>query len=574
MRPGEDEDHRDDAWTTTRRGRSGRRYQASPVRHTRPDSNRRRYESYSRNRQDHNEGPRARGYINSYRNQSYDYYNNGPNQRNYNRSRNERSYYNNNRNKQNYDRSQNQQSYYNKSYKQRSYVNSYATGRDERIGRRPQRYQEPTQEHRGPPVTDRKTYAQATRDGYDQAPRQHYDQSRSRDRQRAHAALQGQAPREHNRNTSPRSQNRGERRRYEEDARRNGREDDGPRPRHSPERNGDRRHPEFPRYFEHNTDFDNNRRDGGRAEIPRVRERDTRVEERRRTEEDRSDDPDFRQKCQVGYRIIKASHHYTNVTASRPPITIHKMGLHLETLIKPAVPNDHTQGLIGRNAQEWVKKTINILQEHYEDVIEHEITRLLGFPDEEWRAPLEVAANWARRNIKRLLTGTIPGVVNVIETRIEVENHPSRSTERRPEQTPIPAGAPGPPPPFSAFPPLPPPSPPPPPPPLPQRLRAPAVAQQRTPQESRPSFIPPPESQLRTLGHPETTTALVHEQQGREQVPDLQVLELETSSDEELVEESPQSLETSPIIPPLGPTPVRSLPGDTTTTPASRGTCN
>ncbi|XP_056266743.1 cyclin-dependent kinase 12-like isoform X2 [Pseudoliparis swirei] len=120
---------------------------------------------------------------------------------------------------------------------------------------------------------------------------------------------------------------------------------------------------------------------------------------------------------------------------------------------------------------------------------------------------------------------------------------------------PIPAGASGPPPP-SAFPPLPPPSPPPPPPPLPQRPRVSAAAQQRTPQGSRPSFIPPPESQLRAQRHTETTAALVHEQQGREQAPDLQDLEQETSSDEDLVEESPQNLETSSSIPPLGPTPV------------------
>lgn len=140
--------------------------------------------------------------------------------------------------------------------------------------------------------------------------------------------------------------------------------------------------------------------------------------------EQRSTDPDFSAKTRVLYRLIKATHHLNNVTASEapprhrlikavrhlrnvsdtdPPITIYRMTRTLSTCIKPAAPTESTMLLIDANAKNWAHTTMIILRDHYIDMIDKQIETLTGLTDPNWKQLFEIAAVWARRNSGRQL---------------------------------------------------------------------------------------------------------------------------------------------------------------------------
>lgn len=130
------------------------------------------------------------------------------------------------------------------------------------------------------------------------------------------------------------------------------------------------------------------------------------ITEQRRQEDSRprSDDPDFARKCHVLHRIIKTVHHLSNVSTEKTPVSINRMMKQLITMIKPAIPSPQTSELIEGNARNWAHTTLIILRNHYEQVMEKEITELYDFETLEWHAPFEIASNWAKRHFGRRLT--------------------------------------------------------------------------------------------------------------------------------------------------------------------------
>lgn len=116
-----------------------------------------------------------------------------------------------------------------------------------------------------------------------------------------------------------------------------------------------------------------------------------------------SDDPDFTVKVRIVYKLLKASHHLHNVSGVDPPPMISKTTDSLATFIRPALPTQSTQALLESNARDWQKTAVQILQGHYEQVIDSEIQKLAEFSSRDWRGPLQVAVNWAKRNLGRRL---------------------------------------------------------------------------------------------------------------------------------------------------------------------------
>lgn len=124
----------------------------------------------------------------------------------------------------------------------------------------------------------------------------------------------------------------------------------------------------------------------------------------RQDERPMSDDPDFARKCHVLFRIIKAFHHFSNVSTDKIPVSINRMINQLTTLIKPAIPTPQTLDLILGNAKNWAHTTLVILCDHYEQIIKKEIDELYNLGTPEWQAPFQIASTWAKRHFGRRLT--------------------------------------------------------------------------------------------------------------------------------------------------------------------------
>lgn len=130
----------------------------------------------------------------------------------------------------------------------------------------------------------------------------------------------------------------------------------------------------------------------------------------------RSDDPLFSNKCRILHRIIKASHHFTNIDVTNPPISIVRMTTQLAAFIKPAIPTAETQTLIDGNAKNWEHTALIILQDHYEAVIKRGIESLHSLNSPDWSAPFDVASAWARRDFgRRLHPETLKEAKEVVE---------------------------------------------------------------------------------------------------------------------------------------------------------------
>lgn len=143
--------------------------------------------------------------------------------------------------------------------------------------------------------------------------------------------------------------------------------------------------------------FDRRNRTSGNRRPQRYGTMSTRTQKERNMSGQRSTDPDFSVKTRVLYRLIKATHHLSNVTASQPPASIARMTANLSTAIKPAAPTPTTLSLIEGNARYWAQNTTIILRDHYEDSIKNDVqilTQLGG----EMKQNFDIASAWARRH--------------------------------------------------------------------------------------------------------------------------------------------------------------------------------
>ena len=104
------------------------------------------------------------------------------------------------------------------------------------------------------------------------------------------------------------------------------------------------------------------------------------------------------------YGVIKRVHHLQNVAPGpdkTEPRMIARMVDILSTMIKPAFPTNQTADFIMGNAKNWGQMTYQILSDHYERGLEEQLEELRGSLPPDWKAAFEVAARWARNNLKR-----------------------------------------------------------------------------------------------------------------------------------------------------------------------------
>ncbi|KAJ7983563.1 hypothetical protein DPEC_G00376630, partial [Dallia pectoralis] len=116
-----------------------------------------------------------------------------------------------------------------------------------------------------------------------------------------------------------------------------------------------------------------------------------------------STDTDFTLRTRIIFKLIKAAHHLSNVTATELPVSIAKLTQSLTTSIKPAAPNATTLTLIEGNAKYWAQNTIMILRDHYQDEIQNNIQILIQLPGSEWAQNFDIASAWASSHFGRRL---------------------------------------------------------------------------------------------------------------------------------------------------------------------------
>lgn len=179
-----------------------------------------------------------------------------------------------------------------------------------------------------------------------------------------------------------------------------------------------------------------------------------RLQQRQDAPAPRSADPDFGTKVRMLHKIIKATYHLQKVSQDEPPIMIARMTRILNSFIKPSSPSQNTSDLIAGNAKNWECTSLLLLKDHYTEVIDTQIAKLLALRDPAWRQPFSVAVNWAKRNLgRRLQAETVQQAEALLLIRVAESKSPSQ--EVHPEPT-----APAPTDPQRRASPLPPPAPP------------------------------------------------------------------------------------------------------------------
>lgn len=95
------------------------------------------------------------------------------------------------------------------------------------------------------------------------------------------------------------------------------------------------------------------------------------------------------------FKLIQAVHHLGTIqkaiTTQQFPTGMMRQVIKLTQFIKPSSPNNTVQEQVQKNTAVWMDKNMQILQEHYTDLI----TRLTDI--DAGRLALKVAANWAHR---------------------------------------------------------------------------------------------------------------------------------------------------------------------------------
>lgn len=182
--------------------------------------------------------------------------------------------------------------------------------------------------------------------------------------------------------------------------------------------------------------FNGDGRRGGQRQYRQINNNRSRYENIRPVDREQSDDPNFTIKVRILHKIIKATHHLKNASNANPPPNIEKMTQNLATFIKPASPSPQTNLLLEGNARNWSHTTMIILQEHYVRNREEEIDQLSKLPEHGWRAPLDVASSWAKRNLgNRLQDATLRQVEAILSARLPDQQPAAQRADIQPQQT-------------------------------------------------------------------------------------------------------------------------------------------
>ena len=118
--------------------------------------------------------------------------------------------------------------------------------------------------------------------------------------------------------------------------------------------------------------------------------------------------PTFRRIIKNMYHLIRSVHHLSNIDTrieDNQPVTLKRLTELLKSVIKPFAPTMSTKELLEGNAKNWAFTTQLVLQQHYEDIIEHTLGILRGETQrKDWLHAFEIAVKWAMRNFGKRIS--------------------------------------------------------------------------------------------------------------------------------------------------------------------------
>ena len=118
--------------------------------------------------------------------------------------------------------------------------------------------------------------------------------------------------------------------------------------------------------------------------------------------------PTFRNVIKNMYHLIRSVHHLSNIDTrveNNQPVTLKRLTELLKSVIKPFAPTMSTKEMLEGNARNWAFTTQLVLQQHYEDIIQHTLGILRGETQRtDWLHAFEIAVKWAMRNFGKRIS--------------------------------------------------------------------------------------------------------------------------------------------------------------------------
>lgn len=121
------------------------------------------------------------------------------------------------------------------------------------------------------------------------------------------------------------------------------------------------------------------------------------------------------------FKLIQAIHHAEILEnanrTNNPPPGMTRQVFKLTDFVKPACPNTETRNKIKQNTDVWMKKTLHILLEHYDELIKEKLRGVERLD----REVFEKAVGWAKSRYKKKLTNSsVERVLGLIEDRVRL----------------------------------------------------------------------------------------------------------------------------------------------------------
>ncbi|KAJ8335325.1 hypothetical protein SKAU_G00386680 [Synaphobranchus kaupii] len=118
----------------------------------------------------------------------------------------------------------------------------------------------------------------------------------------------------------------------------------------------------------------------------------------------------FAEATRILFKIIQTTHHLQNtaVTGGKtvPPASLQRKMRELATLVRPASPTEDTMMKLAGNALNWLHTCMQILEEHYQEILQQLTERLKRIHLRNWPEAFQVATRWARKKFGRKLHRT------------------------------------------------------------------------------------------------------------------------------------------------------------------------
>ncbi|KAJ8350983.1 hypothetical protein AAFF_G00168720 [Aldrovandia affinis] len=118
----------------------------------------------------------------------------------------------------------------------------------------------------------------------------------------------------------------------------------------------------------------------------------------------------FAEATRILFKIIQTTHHLQNtaVTGGKtvPPASLQRKMRELATLVRPASPTEDTMMKLAGNALNWLHTCMQILEEHYQMILQQLTERLKRIHLTNWPEAFQVATRWARKKFGRKLHRT------------------------------------------------------------------------------------------------------------------------------------------------------------------------